>query len=418
MSAPMADTSAGISLADRFSADNAKDFVRELSGPSYEGRLTGQPGNRRAAAWIAGHFAGLGMAVSTQDFEVGAVPVHTSPPVLACGSRAFEYRVDFAVHPRSAFLPQVRTGTGCAGVGAATSASWVIVDAVPQGEGLVRLSAQVQAAGGSGLLVPQIPDQTGFLAKRLLGARRVSLPVLSVRPDLLRQLAGQAISATAPVRPAQATGTNIVATIGGADQALADQPVLLTAHYDGVGDDPGRHFPAAGDNASGIAVLAEILRVITSSGWQPARPVLVVATDAEELGAQGSRAHAGALKAAGKLPAVLNIDMVGRFREAITVELGPGSDAIASALDQAGQLLEIPLVVGAVASDNRSYAYAGAPAAGLASGAAHYHSPLDSAELVEPAALAHAGRLMLAALPLLTEARSELCPTGDQEESR
>ncbi len=418
MSAPMAETSAGLSLADRFSADNAMDVVRELSGLSYEGRLTGQPGNRRAAAWIADYFAGLGMAVSTQDFTVGAAPAHTGLPMLTSGTHALEYRVDFAVHPRSAFLPQPRTGAACTGVDAATSASWVIVDAVPQGEGLVRLSAQVQAAGGSGLLVPQIPDRSGFLAKRLLGASRVGLPVVSVRSDLLRQLAGQTISASAPVRPVPATGTNIVAAIGGTDQALADQPVLLTAHYDGVGDDPGRHFPAAGDNASGIAVLAEVVRVIVTAGWQPARPVLAVATDAEELGAQGSRAHAEALRAAGKRPAVLNIDMVGRFREAMTVELGPGSDAIASALDQAGQLLELPLVVGAVASDNRSYANAGAPAAGLASGAAHYHSPLDSAELVEPVALGHAGKLMLAALPLLTEARPDLCLTGDQEESR
>src|ERR1051326_3720146 len=38
--------------------------------------------------------------------------------------------------------------------------------------------------------------------------------------------------------------------------------VLLTAHFDGVGDDPSARFPAACDNASGVAAVVEAARIL------------------------------------------------------------------------------------------------------------------------------------------------------------
>ncbi|HET7013897.1 MAG TPA: M28 family metallopeptidase [Streptosporangiaceae bacterium] len=392
--------------ADAFRPSAARDLVAELSGPRFEGRLAGQPGGKRAAERIAKLFADLGLPTRSLEFTVTNIPVHTGPAILSADradgtSWPLEYRTDFAVHPRSAHVPRPRTGVAVLGAAAVGTDAWVMLEAVPQGNGLARMAEKLAEAGASGMLLPQIPDQSGFLSKRMLGPPRVSLPLLSVRQDALGQLEGMVITGAATVEPVNATGANIIAEIAGADPSLADEPIVLTAHYDGVGDDPGRHFPAAGDNGSGVAVLAEIGRVLAEAAWQPARPVLLAALDAEELGAQGSRAHARLLKDAGARPQVLNVDMVGRFHDAMSAELGPGSEEIASALDRAGRLTGVPLVVGPVASDNRSYAAAGIPAVGLASGAAHYHSPLDSADLVDAEALEHAGQLLLAATRFL-----------------
>ncbi|HET9893344.1 MAG TPA: M28 family metallopeptidase [Streptosporangiaceae bacterium] len=388
----------------------ARDLVAELSGPRYEGRLAGQPGARRAAGRIAELFAAAGLPTRSLDFTVVNVPVHSGPAALVIDSAAgtscsLEYRADFAVHPRSAHVTQPRTGVAVLGAAAVTADAWVMLEAVPQGNGLARMAAKLAEAGASGMLLPQIPDESGFLSKRMLGPPRVGMPLLSVRQDAIGGLEGKVITGTATVKPVSAAGVNVIAEIAGSDPALADEPILLTAHYDGVGDDPDRHFPAAGDNGSGIAVLIEIGRVLAEATWRPARPVHLVALDAEELGAQGSRAHASALKDAGVRPRVLNVDMVGRFHGAMSAELGPGSEDIASALDRAGRLTGVPLVVGPVASDNRSYASAGMPAVGLASGAAHYHSPSDSADLVETEALERAGRLLLAATRFLAGER-------------
>lgn len=393
-------------LADAFQTTGARDLVVELSGPGYEGRLAGQPGDKRAAARITDAFAALGLPTRSLEFTVTDVPVYTGTPVLRVDggdprSRPLEHRADFAVHPRSAHVPEPRTGVAVMGAAAVTAGAWVMLEAVPQGNGLARMAEKLAQAGASGMLLPQIPDESGFLSKRMLGPPRVGLPLLSVRQEALAELEGMVVTASATVEPVSVTGANVIGEIAGSDPAFADEPILLTAHFDGVGDDPDRHFPAAGDNGSGIAVLIEVGRVLAEAPWQPVRPVQLVALDAEELGAQGSRAHARSLKDAGSRPQVLNVDMVGRFHGAMSAELGAESEGIVAALDSAGRQTGIPLVVGPVASDNRSYAAAGIPAVGLACGAAHYHSPLDSADLVEPEALERAGRLLLAATQFL-----------------
>ncbi len=397
------------SLADSFDAGRARALVAELAGERFFGRPTGSPGGAMAAAHLVTTFASLGLAVSTQRFDAVDVPSFTATPVLHVAwpgeTKTFEHRIDFAEHPRSALAPQVLTGRAAASRDADATGSWIILDAVPQHNGLARLAHDVAEHGAIGLLTPQIPDADGFLAKRLLGGPIVELPIVAVRQDLLRSLDGAVVTANAPVARTTVAGVNVLAEIPGSDPALADEPVLLTAHFDGVGADPGRHFPAAGDNASGVAVLAEIARVLSGSDWQCARPIRFAVLDAEEVGAQGSRAHAKGLLAEGIRPLVLNVDMAGRHHGAVSAELGAGSDALREALDHAGRLLGITLIAATVASDNRSYAAAGFPAVGLGLGAAHYHSPRDAAEHVEPEALGHAGQLLLVALTRLASSR-------------
>jgi hypothetical protein len=88
-------------------------------------------------------------------------------------------------------------------------------------------------------------------------------------------------------------GTNVVAVIPGTD--LADQYVVVGAHYDHIGDtctappcaqDTIRN--GATDNAAGVAATLEIGRSIAASSTKPRRSVVLAFWDREEDGLLGS----------------------------------------------------------------------------------------------------------------------------------
>lgn len=176
-------------------------------------------------------------------------------------------------------------------------------------------------------------------------------------------------------------------------------PLLVGAHYDAMGDDPGglRH-PGATDNAAAVAVLLELARLLPHLPTPSRRPILLVAFDAEEVGAHGSHALACQMKAEGKTPLVLNLDGAARLQEAVWVEAGPHTEPLLQTLDQAGRWLDIPLVLGNIASDQRQFVREGFAAVGLSVGATKLHTPADTIEQVQPEALDTAARLLLATL--------------------
>ncbi|MDF7773673.1 M20/M25/M40 family metallo-hydrolase [Sphingomonas sp. AOB5] len=81
--------------------------------------------------------------------------------------------------------------------------------------------------------------------------------------------------------PARAQATNVIATLEGRDPAKP--AVLLMAHHDSVWGSPG-----AADDAAGVAAILETVRAIRASGKQPERTLMVLLTDAEELGLDGA----------------------------------------------------------------------------------------------------------------------------------
>jgi Zn-dependent M28 family amino/carboxypeptidase len=88
------------------------------------------------------------------------------------------------------------------------------------------------------------------------------------------------------------SGTNILAVIPGTD--LADQYVLVGAHYDHLGsscptDDPSDHIcNGATDNAAGDAAVLAIARSIAHQATPPRRSILLAFWDREEDGLLGS----------------------------------------------------------------------------------------------------------------------------------
>ena len=124
---------------------------------------------------------------------------------------------------------------------------------------------------------------------------------------------------------------NVVAVIPGTSAALRGEVVVIGAHYDHLGmggfgaldpDSTGRVHNGADDNASGTAALLEIGRALAHR--RPARTIVLVAFSGEELGTLGSSyfVQHPRPEPIDSLYAMLNLDMVGRMRNARLLALG------------------------------------------------------------------------------------------------
>jgi Zn-dependent M28 family amino/carboxypeptidase len=111
-----------------------------------------------------------------------------------------------------------------------------------------------------------------------------------------------------------------VANVGGCLKGKdTTQTIVVTAHYDHLGEDFGRIYYGADDNASGTAALLESARLISNDykkGIIPKRNILFLAFTAEELGLYGSEAFVQSdfFDKNGTVLSI-NMDMVGRWDE-------------------------------------------------------------------------------------------------------
>ena len=388
---------------DSFKIARAQAHLNNLCSVPFAGRRIGTVGHDLAQAWLVEQMQAIDLKtqVSTFAADASVLGISALPEFVVIENdgtiNTLEYRRDFQEHPQSARQNLAVQGI----VTRSTSESvvgWVVLDTPPTAETADALKAR----GAVGLLLPQHTGPEGYLPKRIVARQALPLPVISVRADLLAQLEGKHIRANMPVKSIPFKGGHVIGSITGSDASLANTPLLVGAHFDGVGDDvSGFRLPGAADNAAGVSVVLEVARVIKESGQSPRRPIIFAAFDGEEINALGSQAYAASLKAQGISPIVINLDGAARFHEAVWAELSDNAAEIIQALDQVGEWLEIPLIVGAVGSDNRRYAQMGFPTVGLALGGLGGHTPADTVENVDPDAMSLAGRLLLGTISQL-----------------
>jgi len=194
---------------------------------------------------------------------------------------------------------------------------------------------------------------------------------------------------------------NVVAMLPGRDPAAGY--VLIGAHYDhlGRGQRGSLAFLSVGsqihngadDNASGTAAVMEIAEALGALGRAPRRAIVLCLFDAEELGLLGS----GYLAAHPPRPlveckAMLNLDMVGRGHDEVTV-LGATSgagllDVVVEAASASGVRPRVaPYMV--PNSDHFSFYQKQIPVAFFTTGLhGDYHRPSDDADKIEAETLA------------------------------
>ncbi len=130
-----------------------------------------------------------------------------------------------------------------------------------------------------------------FEGRRGAGARKAEAYIIEHFQTLgLTPLFGESFTQDIPGQePGQVVGRNIGAKLPGSDPDLADEWVILSAHYDHLGVRNGVLYPGADDNASGVAMLLEAARVLAKASERPRRGILFIAFDLEENGLWGSR---------------------------------------------------------------------------------------------------------------------------------
>lgn len=106
---------------------------------------------------------------------------------------------------------------------------------------------------------------------------------------------------------------NVIGVLPGADPALKDTYVILSAHYDHVGITNGEVFNGANDNASGVASMIEVASAMAQAKQRPRRSVVFLALWGEELGMVGSNYYGkNPVFPLAKTVANLNLEQMGR----------------------------------------------------------------------------------------------------------
>jgi hypothetical protein len=196
------------------------------------------------------------------------------------------------------------------------------------------------------------------------------------------------------------TLTNLVGRIPGTDPTLAEQPVVVMAHLDHLGrgwpdvraGNEGLIHPGADDNASGVAVLLELARAMSSEAQRP-RPVIFAVVTGEEAGRLGSRYLMRGLTGSGAPFACVNIDSVGRMSDGKLFVLNADS-----AREWRFIFMGVGYTTGAPvsvvsepldSSDQMSCIESGVPAVQLFTGPhADYHRPTDTLDAIDAEGMA------------------------------
>lgn len=146
--------------------------------------------------------------------------------------------------------------------------------------------------------------------------------------------------------PSKLLARNVVGVLPGSDPTLADECIVVGAHYDHVGiNDDGEIWNGADDNGSGTVTLLATVRAIAAlpADQRPKRSIVFVAFSGEEIGLTGSYHFlVQDLVSVEKIAAMVNTDMVGRAKDHLVYAVGTQSaDGLRGVIEEAGKGLGI-----------------------------------------------------------------------------
>src|SRR5579871_120661 len=216
---------------------------------------------------------------------------------------------------------------------------------------------------------------------------------------------------------------NVIGVLPGTNAALNGQALIVSAHYDHLGfgwpdaraGAKGQLHPGADDNASGVAVMLELARLMADA--RPDRSIIFAAFAGEEEGLLGARHYVHVAQTPGApFPlsghiADLNLDTVGHLADGKVTIFGTGSAREMPFIFMgASAVTGIPTQSVAQeinASDHTAFVEAGIPAVQLfASVASDYHRPSDTADKIDYAGLSKVAAILKEAVDYLA-ARAE-----------
>ena len=219
---------------------------------------------------------------------------------------------------------------------------------------------------------------------------------------------------------------NVIGIIPGTDPELKDAPVVISAHYDHLGlgwpdvrkGNEGKIHNGADDNASGVAVMLELIKT-TAKSLKSARTVIFVAFTAEEAGLVGSRYFVNNYKKyqIEKVIANLNLDSVGRMFGSKLIVINSKSARewkfiFMGTEFTTGVATEL-ITQDLDASDQVAFLEKGIPAVQFFVGPHQdYHKPTDDIEKIDPTGLVKTATVVKETLLYLADRKEPMTFTG------
>ena len=316
--------------AKQFDAERAMADIAALSSPEFEGRESGTDGNRAAAEYIASRMEEIGLfpggvketfiqGLYSPRFHLVEVPRLEILDGNGNVIESFVYRQDFVEFVE--YGPPFPNAKGAV-VGLALGEGYYeqrvlapqdLFDNIL----LVRESDlwNLNIKFASGILV--VSDDPQVMDTKLLYGHDINatLPVLYITPQVADRLLKSSGSSLADLDAARETlssgemfftspGNSVYMEIIGAEDTLDDkylnvigyipgtgafmgeglgkgmdkQVIIINAYFDGLGVGPdGTIYPGANDNASGVATMLEMARVMMEGEYQPKKTVVFIA---------------------------------------------------------------------------------------------------------------------------------------------
>lgn len=297
--------------------------------------------------------------------------------------------------PKAGFIQKLRAVTS-------RGAKGIIVVNAP-GANDPRVDSLLDANGGQSMGGSM---KVPVMMMSIDAARRLTNETSGLSLDDLRVKADQAglvvplnatVTMSAEVTSGKVTTDNVAGVLRGSGD-LADQYIVIGAHYDHVGygkfgtSTPDVLHPGADDNGSGTSaclVLAESLGRMWSNlpANEPRRSVVIALFSAEESGLEGSRNMVQNLPMPiENIYTMVNMDMVGRLREGRIdvqgMESADGLEAIVWPILEASGMTPVKERPTGN-SDHASFRNAGVPIVSLFTGYHDvYHTPGDVSETI------------------------------------
>ncbi|CAG0984062.1 Glutathione transport system permease protein GsiD [Anaerolineales bacterium] len=326
----------------KFDAARVQRDIEVLSSVEFLGRETGMLGTESSAQYIAKRMEenGLLPAGEKQTFLQSLVNPRGHlvelPALTLIGSDGkpilnFFYRQDFAEIADANRYGETRGSVMGVAFGPEDSSSdrsdpYGLLNTDARGNVLIVHGAdldKVNLAAAEGILV--IADETYRLNRRDLfpyeppaRGNQYKVPTMVISPQLAEMLlasTGSSLSMLAEMEKGldvnQTAFTNmgvkvemsvkarqyenlsldryinVLGVIPGEGGVLTseEQVIVVSAYYDGLGIGPnGAFYPGANDNASGVATLIELARIMKASAYKPAKTILFVAWAGGERG--------------------------------------------------------------------------------------------------------------------------------------
>ncbi|REE01733.1 M28 family peptidase [Marinoscillum furvescens] len=333
-----------------------RSYLSVLASDSLEGRETGEPGQKKAAAFIAGKFAEFGLEPGVnvdgeesyfQSYPLNKINYRTA--YLKKGDEVKSNFEDFIYYSRAETTGEEFVDVLFVGDASLEDLQALDLDgryvAITNKDlaGWRTLIAGLKELDAAGVMMfVEAEERYNFIVDRFssyLARPRMALAkgdgakpetkILIGNPELaswifdaeykdLKKAAGEKVARVifnADMLPEEVTSENVLGFLEGSEKP--DEILVITSHYDHIGvNDDGQINNGADDDGSGTSVvleLAEAFATAAKKGDRPKRSILFMTVSGEEKGLLGSKYYTNnPVYPLENTVTNLNVDMVGR----------------------------------------------------------------------------------------------------------